>query len=402
MLAFTSFLWSNYFCCKNKIVHLYVLGLKHRDSPQATLPDIYIRSFYYSSTETINKKVSQNQLWNRAKGKKGQWWKLNWFMCQHNSMAVDDSRCSDIQTQWATGFLSVCGGMRRLSVSSSSHLSTQQMPLCFADDIFLFVCLSIEANMADNFAKWHRLMPLANTLSCNFVWTESSPFLCCNRWEGNKVSENWWGGCSEQRWQNIKKECKRNIVACGGAGNLIPPVVRGAVLLMCWGSHIVAEVCSLSRHVLLVWKGTCLSETCSTLLWFHKSLWSATCQRLCIRGSSVSDNTPLLCAEGMGRPRCVRCGLQSILLGLLDFIHLLHCCGLAGVDHSCRGVFVLTERWALAVNLWTISSLHGTLLYIMCTIYTCILFAYVTLDIKHCSYFDEIESSFRSLENNIQ
>lgn len=44
-----------------------------------------------------------------------------------------------------------------------------------------------------------------------------------------------------------------------GAGSLIPLVVRGAALLMCWGSHIVAEILSLSRHVLCARQYVCVS-----------------------------------------------------------------------------------------------------------------------------------------------
>lgn len=95
------------------------------------------------------------------------------------------------------------------------------------------------------------------------------------------------------RNENARKRERERMMEWDGARSLIPPVVRGAALLMCWGSHIVAKILSMSRHVLCVCVCACAGVRVShtSLLWSHKSHRSATCQHLHITGSSVSDNS---------------------------------------------------------------------------------------------------------------
>ena len=90
-------------------------------------------------------------------------------------------------------------------------------------------------------------------VACSLIHALSS---CRSRGEGNEVSRDGWGngGREMATWGEMERERaragERGMEEGDGAGSLIPPVVRCAALLMCWGSHIVAEILSLSRHVL--------------------------------------------------------------------------------------------------------------------------------------------------------
>lgn len=61
--------------------------------------------------------------------------------------------------------------------------------------------------------------------------------------DGRMASERWWKDGEEFR---VRKKVRKEVG--DSVRSLIPAIVRGSVLLMCWGSHIVTENLSLSRH----------------------------------------------------------------------------------------------------------------------------------------------------------
>ena len=130
-------------------------------------------------------------------------------------------------------------------------------------------------------------------VACSLIHALSS---CRSRGEGNEVSRDGWGngGREMATWGEMERERaragERGMEEGDGAGSLIPPVVRCAALLMCWGSHIVAEILSLSRHVLCASACHSVCVCARVVLLCCGRGRSATCQHLHITESSVSDN----------------------------------------------------------------------------------------------------------------
>lgn len=180
-----------------------------------------------------------------------------------------------------------------------------------------------------------------------------APSSCCSRGEGNEVSRDGWGDREREMatWGEIAREWERGRKKDGGAGSLIPPVVRGAALLMCWGSHIVAEILSLSRHVLcacvclcvcVCWHAVlvCCGRTSPAGVLPVNTSISQGAQSVTMRsllrwphGKGVLTHTHTLPYRSVGGGDCVCdwfCVVLRILLGLwfsLSF-HSLHDCDL--------------------------------------------------------------------------
>lgn len=72
--------------------------------------------------------------------------------------------------------------------------------------------------------------------------------------DGRMVSERRWKDGEEFR---VKKKVRKEVG--DSVRSLIPAIVRGSALLMCWGSHIATENLSLSRHASCAC--TCVSAT---------------------------------------------------------------------------------------------------------------------------------------------
>ncbi len=146
-----------------------------------------------------------------------------------------------------------------------------------------------------------------------------APSSCRSGGEGNEVSRDGWGDRARERK-------KRRMEEQDSAGSLIPPVVRSSALLMCWGSHIVAEILSLSRHVLCAC--ACLRVClCACLL--------CVCVLVCCGRTSPTRVLPVNTSISQGA--------QSVTM--LSLLRWPHGMGVLTHTHKHSHTHFLTDLW---------------------------------------------------------
>ena len=128
------------------------------------------------------------------------------------------------------------------------------------------------------FSEQHWLCSFCCLLSNSCCWEER-----VLKWAkaDERIDSEWWQ--HGERWRQNEREEERKMEEWYGARSLIPAIVRGAVLLMCWGSHIVTEIFRLSRPVCMfmplriyVCMCVCACACNTSLLSTHKSHMSVT------------------------------------------------------------------------------------------------------------------------------